>query len=247
VSTGRKLSPEQSVRVPGWLPAVIPASLLVIAFLMATTYEMYIGASFRPDGAVTSSPSNGTVPREVLDGGPFIDTTGGQPVSYDLPPNTIVLTFDDGPSPEWTPQILSVLAKNGVPGTVFVIGSEVARYPDVMRDLVAGGNEVGVHTFTHPDETTLTPWMRSLEYSQTQLALAAVVGETTPLLRMPYSSDAGSINDSTWPLVQEAGRNGSWKCWGACQRSLGRSGPSGGRRCGTSVDTTPAHLPKTPT
>ncbi|MBX6751139.1 MAG: glycosyltransferase [Micromonosporaceae bacterium] len=171
------------------------------------TYSTYIDSEFAPDAGTTVS-GNGSVPAEILHGGPYVDTTQGRVASYELPPKTVVLTFDDGPSPEWTPKILAVLAEHDVPGTFFVVGTQVARYPTIVGDIVDQGHDIGLHTFTHPDMALLPPWMRALELSQTQMALAAAAGVTTPLLRFPYSSGVDSLNDETWPLVQEAGRYG---------------------------------------
>jgi cellulose synthase/poly-beta-1,6-N-acetylglucosamine synthase-like glycosyltransferase/peptidoglycan/xylan/chitin deacetylase (PgdA/CDA1 family) len=187
---------------------VVPVLLLLAAFVALMTYEAYIDASFQPDGKAVASDSQVNVPSEIVTGGPYIDTTGGQVVSYDLPPRTVVLTFDDGPDPKWTPQILDVLARHGVKATFFVVGTEVARYPEVVQAVVEQGHDLGVHTFTHADMAALSPWLRSLEYSQTQMALAATVGVTTPLIRFPYSSGASSLDDTSWPVVVEAGQAG---------------------------------------
>ena len=54
-----------------------------------------------------------------------------------MPPDTVALTFDDGPDPPWTPQVLAVLAKYHVPGTFFVVGSSVARNPELLRQIRA--------------------------------------------------------------------------------------------------------------
>jgi cellulose synthase/poly-beta-1,6-N-acetylglucosamine synthase-like glycosyltransferase/peptidoglycan/xylan/chitin deacetylase (PgdA/CDA1 family) len=174
-------------------PMVVPLALLVVVFAAIMTYEAYIDASFRPDGEARAGSERMSVPAEVLAGGPYLDTTGGQLVSYELPPRTVVLTFDDGPDPEWTPQVLDVLARHGVKATFFVVGTEVARHPDLVRAVVEQGHDLGVHTFTHPDLAGLPSWLRRLEYSQTRVALAAAAGVTTPLIRF---------------LVVEAGRAG---------------------------------------
>src|SRR5262249_10737681 len=141
-------------------------------------------------------------------GGQIVDTTHSEPISYDLPPKTIVLTFDDGPDPVWTPQILDALKRNEVNATFFVIGSEVARNPEIVARLVAERNEVGVHTFTRPDMTQVNPTLRELEYSQTQMAIVGATGIKTNLLRFPYSSGVDSLDNRTWPLVVEAGKLG---------------------------------------
>ncbi len=62
----------------------------------------------------------------------------------------IWLTIDDGPDPEDTPRILKLLAANGARATFFVIGENVARYPELVHSIVAGGHEVAHHTHTHP-------------------------------------------------------------------------------------------------
>ncbi|MFC7482238.1 bifunctional polysaccharide deacetylase/glycosyltransferase family 2 protein [Luedemannella flava] len=189
---------------PRWLLT----SVVLGVFAMFLLLEAYVNAEFKPDGAVHESTVAATVPDSITGGGPLIDTTHGRVASYHMPPGTVALTFDDGPDPVWTTQVRKVLRKHGVPATFFVVGSQVARYPHLARELVADGNELGVHTFTHPDMTKLPAWQRTMEYSQTQMAIAAAVGVKTSLLRFPYSSSSDSLDDRTWPLVVEAGRQG---------------------------------------
>lgn len=61
----------------------------------------------------------------------------------------IALTFDDGPSPTFTPEVLDILKKSNAHGTFFVIAHEVEKYPDIVRRLVYEGNEVANHTYNH--------------------------------------------------------------------------------------------------
>ncbi|MBX6724054.1 MAG: glycosyltransferase, partial [Dactylosporangium sp.] len=103
------------------------------------------------------------------------------------------------------PEVLRVLRRHQVQATFFVLGTQVARYPDLVRQIVAEGHELGVHSFTHPDLTALSPWRRRLEYSQTQLAIAYAAGVRTSLLRFPYSSRADAYDNADWPLLREAG------------------------------------------
>ncbi len=63
--------------------------------------------------------------------------------------NAVALTFDDGPS-EDTAEILDVLAERGVPGTFFVIGQQVEKYPALARRIVDEGHEIGNHSYSHP-------------------------------------------------------------------------------------------------
>jgi peptidoglycan/xylan/chitin deacetylase (PgdA/CDA1 family) len=63
----------------------------------------------------------------------------------------VALTFDDGPDPRFTPEILDILKKNNIKATFFVVGENCEAYPDIVRRQVAEGHEIENHTFTHPD------------------------------------------------------------------------------------------------
>jgi peptidoglycan/xylan/chitin deacetylase (PgdA/CDA1 family) len=67
------------------------------------------------------------------------------------------VTFDDGPTPEFTPRVLDALAKAGVHATFFVMGYNATRHADLLREIVAQGHEVGNHTWSHLDHTTIGP------------------------------------------------------------------------------------------
>ncbi|WP_433216066.1 glycosyltransferase [Dactylosporangium sp. CS-047395] len=169
--------------------------------------EAYVNAEFHPDHS-ESGGKQATVPQAVIDGGPIIDTRNNQVHSYALPEKTIALTFDDGPDPEWTPQIMEVLRRHNVNATFFVVGTQVTRHADIVAELARGGDEIGIHSFTHPRLDQLTQWQRELEYSQTQLAVVKATGQKSALLRLPYSSSADAIDDANWPLIKDAGRLG---------------------------------------
>lgn len=187
--------------------ALTATVLGVVAVLLAI--EAYTDAAFAPDARPPSGQTSGQVPTAVKDdGGPVIDATGDQPRTLRVPRNQIVLTFDDGPDPRWTPQILDVLARHHVPATFFVIGSEVARHPDLARREVAEGHEIGVHTFTHPDLGAIGGWRQRLEYAHTQLAIAYATGVKTSILRPPYSSTPDAVTDRDWPVLAATGRSG---------------------------------------
>ncbi|HEX5202178.1 MAG TPA: bifunctional polysaccharide deacetylase/glycosyltransferase family 2 protein [Actinoplanes sp.] len=189
-------------------PRVALATLLLAVFVGVLVVQAYINAEFTSDHAETEVGDQDGVPPAIRGGGPVINTTGGQQSSSRMPDHTIALTFDDGPDPTWTPRILDVLRENDAHGTFFVIGSEVARHPGLARRLTDEGNELGLHTFTHPNLQRLAPWRRTLELSQTQVAIARATGVHTNLARFPYSSKADAIDEVNWKLVQEAGRRG---------------------------------------
>ena len=166
--------------------------------------EAYVNAEFHPDHS-GSAGSQVHVPESVKDGGPIIDTRNGTVHSYTMPAKTIALTFDDGPDPQWTPRILEVLRRHNINATFFVVGTQVTRHGDIVAELARGGDEIGIHSFTHPRLDNLPSWQRELEYSQTQLAVVRATGRKSALLRLPYSSSANAIDDANWPLIREAG------------------------------------------
>ncbi|WP_144126570.1 bifunctional polysaccharide deacetylase/glycosyltransferase family 2 protein [Catellatospora sichuanensis] len=179
---------------------VIVAALLLV--------EAYANASFAPDASSAPDQPASAVPAAVRDGGPVLAPAGSKPQTWRPAKRTVALTFDDGPDPTWTPRILDVLARTGTRATFFVVGSQVARYPDLARRIVAEGHEIGVHTFSHPDLSAIPAWRRDLEYSQTQLAIAYATGVTTSLFRPPYSSSTDAVGDSDWQVMREAAAQG---------------------------------------
>ncbi|MEU9046353.1 bifunctional polysaccharide deacetylase/glycosyltransferase family 2 protein [Kitasatospora sp. NPDC048343] len=187
--------------------------LLLTALLLtlsgALLLQGYTQHSFddRPDQTAAHAGTS-TVPTAIREGGPVIDAAGPQPRSAAPKPGTIVLTFDDGPDPTWTPQILDVLRRERVHATFFVVGTQAAAHPDLIRRIVSEGHQIGVHTFTHTDLGPAPDWRRSLELRETQLALAGSAGVTSSLLRPPYSSSPDALDDGEWDAVQQAGHAG---------------------------------------
>jgi cellulose synthase/poly-beta-1,6-N-acetylglucosamine synthase-like glycosyltransferase/peptidoglycan/xylan/chitin deacetylase (PgdA/CDA1 family) len=190
-----------------WLRRIVTFFLLLVVALLLLV-EAYTNASFAPDGAAVGKQSGSAVPRAVSDGGPVVDLLGRHPRTLEPAPNTIALTFDDGPDPTWTPQILDILERYHVPATFFVVGAHVARHPDLARRVVNDGDEIGVHTFTHPNLDAIPTWRRDLEYSETQLAIAAATGEKTSLLRPPYSSSTDAVENADWQVMRQIGGQG---------------------------------------
>lgn len=105
-------------------------------------------------------------------------------------PGWIALTFDDGPDPKWTPQILDILKKEQVPATFFVIGKNGQAYPDLVRRIVNEGHEIGNHTFTHPNLGEIPGPLTDLELNATQRLIESLTGRSTLLFRPPYFGDA---------------------------------------------------------
>jgi len=105
-------------------------------------------------------------------------------------PGLIALTFDDGPDPEWTPDILDILKQENVPATFFVIGKNGQAHPELLRRIINEGHELGNHTFTHPNLGEIPGRITDLELNATQRLIESVTGRSTVLFRPPYFGDA---------------------------------------------------------
>ena len=101
-----------------------------------------------------------------------------------------------------------MLAKYHVPGTFFVVGSSVARDPDLVRQIRAQGSEIGIHTFTHPDLAEVSTDRVDREMTETQYALAGATGELSYLVRPPYSSEPDALDDLRFDVISRLGEQG---------------------------------------
>lgn len=97
----------------------------------------------------------------------------------------VALSFDDGPSPLWTPGVLAALRANHAHATFFVIGLDAAIAPQLVRDELAAGDEVADHTWSHPHLPTLSDAALGSEIRRGASALTAITGERPPLFRPP--------------------------------------------------------------
>jgi len=107
----------------------------------------------------------------------------------------IALTFDDGPSPEWTPKILDVLKKYKVKATFFMIGHHVQKYPQIAKRVVAEGHEVGNHGFAHSVVLYYKPAEIEEEIKYTEYVIKEITGYTTKIFRPPKAWLSKTIKD----------------------------------------------------
>ncbi|WP_433827103.1 bifunctional polysaccharide deacetylase/glycosyltransferase family 2 protein [Actinoplanes sp. CA-015351] len=182
--------------------------MVLVLFASLLLVNGIVQGEFAQDGAVESTSDTDQVPDEALSGGPIIQTDGDTTTTVDAGDYQIVLTFDDGPSPEYTPEILDVLAEYDVPATFFMIGAEISKYPGLTKEVLDGGHEIGIHTYTHPDMSTKNDWRRSVEMQETQYALAGAAGVTSVIFRPPYSSTVAALDNTNWAVMEEMGERG---------------------------------------
>ena len=112
--------------------------------------------------------------------------------------SVLYLTFDDGPNPRWTPEILNVLARHGAHATFFALGQEAAKYPELVRDILAQGHNIGHHSWDHPLMAGMDHDALMEQIWRTDEALG---GDVSAFLRPPY----GVIDDASRALVEELG------------------------------------------
>ena len=120
---------------------------------------------------------------------------------YGASKNQLALTFDDGPDPEWTPKILDVLKEKNVPATFFLIGIQAEKFGSLTKRIYRENHEIGNHTFTHPDISSIGSRYMQVEMNLTEQLFASRLGIRTMLFRPPYSVDAEpDTEDQVKPL-----------------------------------------------
>jgi len=97
----------------------------------------------------------------------------------------VVLTFDDGPSPVWTPKILDELKKENIKAVFFMIGYHVQQYPDIARRVVEEGHTIGNHGYAHSVMLYYTPAEIEEEIKYTEHVIREITGQTTRYFRPP--------------------------------------------------------------
>jgi cellulose synthase/poly-beta-1,6-N-acetylglucosamine synthase-like glycosyltransferase/spore germination protein YaaH/peptidoglycan/xylan/chitin deacetylase (PgdA/CDA1 family) len=102
----------------------------------------------------------------------------------------MILTFDDGPDPRWTPEIINILQKENVPAAFFVVGINAEKNIPILREEYKLGYEIGNHTFTHGNIALMGPRRAELEMKLTRLLIECVTGRSTILFRPPYNADS---------------------------------------------------------
>ena len=114
----------------------------------------------------------------------------------------VALTFDDGPDGRWTPKILDILKRENAPATFFVIGENMEHRPDLVMREVREDQEVGSHTFTHPNIGQVPLPEAQLELNATQRLFETLTGRSLRLFRPPFLGDADpSTPNEVAPLL----------------------------------------------
>ncbi len=167
---------------------------------------------------ITTNPKNGLITGEtflkyptqyvIRRTGLVNQQEGADAGKNDLPQfRKIALTFDDGPDPRWTPQILDILHHYHVPATFFVVGGNAEAHPGLVAREWNEGMELGNHSFTHPEEL-ISPLRTKLELDATQRVIEAITGHMTTLFRAPNRADAEPSSPSDFDPILQADKLG---------------------------------------
>src|SRR5699024_8791745 len=100
----------------------------------------------------------------------------------------IVFTFDDRPSHSATVPILNTLKEHKSVATFFLLGNRVSDHGDIVKEMIANGNEIGNHSYNHKQLTTLTPKELEKQIDKTQNAVLEVIGASPNIMRPTYGS-----------------------------------------------------------
>lgn len=116
--------------------------------------------------------------------------------------NKVAITFDDGPSKEFTPAILEILREYDVPATFFMVGSHVEKYPEIARQIVEDGHTIGNHTQNHRNIPTLS----TMELHQEMLEATAIITEVTGVYPEYVRPPRGMYDDRLRRLAKLMGQ-----------------------------------------
>ena len=138
-----------------------------------------------------------------------------------IPPRTIdadrpmvALTFDDGPHPKNTPRILEALRTYDGASTFFMVGTNVERYPDVVRQVAESGSEIASHTYDHPNLTQLSGDRLKYQLIRVSELINELTGQQVSVktLRPPYGAVSEQVREAAdTPLILWSMDTLDWK------------------------------------
>lgn len=136
---------------------VLSVSLSVATLLLGSFFYVYYGFGYQPD----------------------IYRSGNRTIK------AVAITFDDGPSQEFTPAILDILKEHNVPATFFMVGNHVEKYPEIAQRIVEEGHEIGNHTQSHRNIPTLSTLNLHKEVMEATRVISEVTGVYPQYIRPP--------------------------------------------------------------
>ena len=108
-------------------------------------------------------------------------------------PDELALTYDDGPNPAWTPQLLDVLASYKIQATFFLLGAHAKAQPELVKRIAAAGHLIGNHSFTHANLMFLSRPRITDELKYTNVVLEQLTGQPVMFFRPPFGARRGTV------------------------------------------------------
>lgn len=120
----------------------------------------------------------------------------------------VVLTFDDGPDPKYTPEILDILKENKIKAAFFILGENAQLNASIVKRIYDEGHEIGNHTFKHPNVANTSLLRTKVELNTTQRLIQEITGHSTVLFRPPYEADANpDSSNEIMPILRAQNMN----------------------------------------
>lgn len=116
------------------------------------------------------------------------ETTSDSAAVKDTMVKKVAITFDDGPNPEYTEELLLGLKERGVKATFFLLGKEVERYPEIVKDIYREGHLIGTHSYEHVNLNSLCDTAAIEQVDKTNQVIFQVTGEYPEFIRPPFGS-----------------------------------------------------------
>ena len=193
----RKFWPKKNRKRLLWLlTGTAAASVMFWTYaVMAAAPPEALPVQARPSEStgIPTEPPTTAVPESILPEPPAPDIGGGKKL--------IALTFDDGPHPELTPQLLDFLQLEQVRVTFYVLGCWVRNTPGIIQRAAGEGHQIGSHTYLHKDLTQLDEAARAAEIEKNAALLENLLGSRPTTLRPP----GGTYDDAVRSAAAAAG------------------------------------------
>lgn len=104
----------------------------------------------------------------------------------DIAEKKVAITFDDGPNPDYTEELLTGLKERGVNATFFLLGKEVEKYPEIVKDISDGGHLIGTHSYEHVNLSNLSDAAAIEQVDKTNAAIHEIIGVFPEYIRPPF-------------------------------------------------------------
>jgi peptidoglycan/xylan/chitin deacetylase (PgdA/CDA1 family) len=168
----------------------------MVAMLTFALLAAFASANLNTDPTVLVAPAV-TVSRAVHLATPTPIVWPPEPAAPPSPApgltKTVYLTFDDGPNPVWTPEILALLEAYGAEASFFVIGENAKAWPALVEREARDGDTIGDHTWSHPNLTALPTSVVWAELARDRQLIATLTGRWPSLWRPPYEDFNQSV------------------------------------------------------